>query len=336
MSFGGPALPPGTILAGRFRVDLVLSQTGLHLGTQLDVARAVLIQTMADPLVARRGPLLSELWRNTAVMSMRGQALLEIYEFGVEPLTRLPFLVLEYSPGRAVDEMIGATGKEAATTKAFLEIAKALIEGHDTSTYGAKVPPPSTAALSETLQSISQAPQVVNSTPPPRVRKVKRTRQEQLFDRARRGIQIVAVLGMVVLGSIIFFGSVEVPGVRHWGPGDWEAASYGEPELELERTFSPDPQGSRTTAQKVTVSSKPTGADVYQGVRRIGVTPVRVDRPKSGETLQLRISKSGFAPTSVEVTEHSPARVAVDLVVKTMDDAPAKRSWKNRSATENN
>lgn len=64
---------------------------------------------------------------------------------------------------------------------------------------------------------------------------------------------------------------------------------------------------------RVVVSSDPPGADVYSGIRKLGQTPVRLERPEKSERMDLRISKAGFNETRVTVSKESPLRVHVRL-----------------------
>lgn len=64
---------------------------------------------------------------------------------------------------------------------------------------------------------------------------------------------------------------------------------------------------------RVVVSSDPPGADVYSGMRKLGTTPVRLERPEKSERMDLRLSKAGFAESRVTVSKESPLRLHVRL-----------------------
>lgn len=64
---------------------------------------------------------------------------------------------------------------------------------------------------------------------------------------------------------------------------------------------------------RVVVSSDPPGADVYSGIRKLGHTPLRLERPEKSERMDLRISKGGFGDSRVTVSKDSPLRIHVRL-----------------------
>ncbi|MBK6687019.1 MAG: PEGA domain-containing protein [Deltaproteobacteria bacterium] len=80
-----------------------------------------------------------------------------------------------------------------------------------------------------------------------------------------------------------------------------------------------DPEQLRRAVEKieasgrVVVSSEPPGADVYSGIRKLGNTPLRMERPEKSERMDLRISKAGFNDSRLTVSKDSPLRLHVRL-----------------------
>ena len=65
--------------------------------------------------------------------------------------------------------------------------------------------------------------------------------------------------------------------------------------------------------RQITITSNPTGAMVYAGYKRLGVTPVTMDRPKKRKQLILRVSKTGYSDQTLVVSDGSPTTLTVVL-----------------------
>ena len=61
------------------------------------------------------------------------------------------------------------------------------------------------------------------------------------------------------------------------------------------------------------IRSKPSGADVFEGGRRIGRTPLRLDRPKSNSRQNFRLKKRGYRVTAVQLSLKKSGAVSKTL-----------------------
>lgn len=64
----------------------------------------------------------------------------------------------------------------------------------------------------------------------------------------------------------------------------------------------------------LTIDSRPSGAEVWMGPRYLGATPIELESPSSGETLQVELRKPGYVPKVVKVVPDANTSLEVELV----------------------
>lgn len=142
---------------------------------------------------------------------------------------------------------------------------------------------------------------------------------DEVTPRRRRRSQATLYLQAAVITALVFAvggtlllvvdGSAPTGGIAQvsWIDPYAQGGVEDDPE-QLRRAVEQLEAGGR-----VVVSSDPPGADVYSGIRKLGQTPLRLERPEKAERMDLRISKGGFGDSRVTVNKDSPLRIHVRL-----------------------
>lgn len=135
----------------------------------------------------------------------------------------------------------------------------------------------------------------------------KKRNQAALYVRAA-----LLTLGILAVGAVLLLVVEPRPGGGEIGQVSWIDPYAQNPEPE-------DPEQLRRAVEKieakgrVVVSSDPPGADIYSGIRKLGNTPLRMERPEKSERTDLRISKAGYNDSRVTLSKDSPLRLHVRL-----------------------
>ena len=127
------ALPVGTIIADRYRIEAPLSLGGtsfVYRATDLTLGRAVGLKVMLQHLIGHAQRFENEAQAMSALMH---PAVVRIYGLGVLP-DRRPYLAMEFVPGETLgarlDRMGAMTPVEAA--RLIAPVCGALVEAHET------------------------------------------------------------------------------------------------------------------------------------------------------------------------------------------------------------
>lgn len=334
-----PSFDAGAILGGRYRVDQILHrgpQSWTLLGTDLAERRTVVIRTLPGQELARRSVLLQGLLGDARVVALAARRdMVPVLDFGVEAHAQLAFLVMAYVPGRSAQDLIAPGGAESRTTALFVELAETLLDGHDQvlleegfeprhpGVPGLGAPQPGASnALVPVRQPgpmpVAAEPEVwvraqpiadveARGAPPPRRRRKKK--RGLLSHDAKRRLMAIGTMcvGMAIALLYLVEDEHDGGGVVRRGPG------YSGVEQGSQRPRSLGEASGQRVRGPVMISSHPAGAEVYAGVRKIGVTPVRVDRPGPGAKVELEVRKTGYSKSRVVVDQSSPEVVRVTL-----------------------
>ena len=310
---------PGSPLGRRYRVDLVLDRGSAPalLATRFPDGEKVLVRILRHPLLERRGPLLVHLFRDAKVVAaLERPDLCRILEFDIDPRSTERMLVLEYDHSRTAAQIVDPNGREERTVLAFLQIAGALVERHDydavhTTDADAVAPP----------GAVIRAPPAAEAQTPPEEEwiHVRATEVPAADPPPKERVNFVALLalaGSVALTALFIFREdrgVEPPPPQYPWYHNYSTGAPTEFSADPNDPYAHDPDVRRMRAIRIVLTSSPLGAAVWDGFRRVGVTPMVIARPKRGDTRELRVSKPGFTERDVMVEWNSPKRIEVGL-----------------------
>ena len=72
-------------------------------------------------------------------------------------------------------------------------------------------------------------------------------------------------------------------------------------------------EGATEATEKVTIGSDPEGAEVWRGDALLGNTPLDIDRPASGEQVELTLRRAGHVQQSVRISSLTSDAVRISL-----------------------
>jgi len=129
-----PTLPAGTLLAGRYRVQSPLGFGGfghVYRGQDLRLQREVAIKVLnvhSDPSVEARFEREAR-----AAGQLRHPNVVEVYDIGVDPVLRAPFMVMELLQGHDLQVEVAQCGRltPARIIPLFVDALEALGSAHD-------------------------------------------------------------------------------------------------------------------------------------------------------------------------------------------------------------
>jgi tRNA A-37 threonylcarbamoyl transferase component Bud32 len=131
----GDTLREGMLLAGRYRVEAFLGRGAMsevHRATQLAMNRSVALKVLtAGSLDSHPSQL--RFTREAQLLSQLSHPnIVQVFDFGVDESTRLPFLVFELVEGRTLLEILRSEGalSEAKAAAILEQIARALAHAH--------------------------------------------------------------------------------------------------------------------------------------------------------------------------------------------------------------
>ena len=137
----------------------------------------------------------------------------------------------------------------------------------------------------------------VNAPPPPKM-------------QLSRTHLVVIAAATIVMGVVVVIATANQPS---YGPTDIRTNMWHEYHTERPEGYRPGLMDGTGANRQITVTSNPPGARVYAGIKRLGATPVQIDRPRAKQQLLLRVSKPGFNDQTLVVTRTSPALLTVLL-----------------------
>lgn len=318
---------PGAVLGGRYRIDAMLSLYGAQaslLATRSDGV-PVVIETLGVERLARRARLLDQLFREAGIPRLFHRPdLVEILDYGVEPRTQNPFLVLAYTPGRAPQQIAAPDAAEKRTALAFVEVCHSLLDTHDgeilqpanamptavpgampTLVPGAPPAPPLTAPAS---------PQPPAPAPAKSASEIPETPDVGTWGRN-------VIVGTIVLGLIIYW-VIPDPALtaRFYNPNITQPVTlYQHPGAgEDPRRY----QTGEVLGEQLQIDSDPSEAEVWSDGSLLGETPLTVPKPRGAQRLRLVIKKEGYLDKALNLNFDSR-----DTTVKLLggEEDPADR-----------
>lgn len=130
-----PAISKGSLIVERYRVDGVLSHGGM--GTVLDATqtgfnRPVVVKVLRGAKPDDRARVRRFYLEARLVSALDHPHIVRVYEFGVDPTFRVPFIAMEKVDGITLQDLIDQEGSltEARTAALFEQVVRALHEAH--------------------------------------------------------------------------------------------------------------------------------------------------------------------------------------------------------------
>jgi serine/threonine-protein kinase len=129
------AVVPGTVIADRYVVERRLGSGGMgavFLAMQPSINRSVALKVLLGHLLADVTSL-KRFYREARTASQLDHPnIVRIFDFGVDPATRVPFLAMEYVPGATLKEILKERDclPEREACAILAQVAKALVEAH--------------------------------------------------------------------------------------------------------------------------------------------------------------------------------------------------------------
>lgn len=130
-----PPISNGSLIADRYRVEGVLSHGGM--GTVLDavqvgIARPVVVKVLRDARIEDRGRVRRFYQEARLISAVDHPHIVRIYEFGLDPVFRVPFIAMEKVEGVTLQGLVSAEGplSERRAARLFAQIVRALVEAH--------------------------------------------------------------------------------------------------------------------------------------------------------------------------------------------------------------
>jgi serine/threonine protein kinase len=131
-----PPITKGSVIVDRYRVQGVLSHGGM--GTVLDATqvgfnRPVVVKVLRGAKADDRGRVRRFYVEARLVSTLDHPHIVRVFEFGVDPVFRVPFIAMERVDGVTLQDVIDEEGPltEIRTAKVFEQIVRALMEAHD-------------------------------------------------------------------------------------------------------------------------------------------------------------------------------------------------------------
>ena len=315
-----PTFAPGVVLGGRYRVDHVLVQQGpqgTFLGTALVDGRPVVIESFAAERVARRARLLDGLVRRPDVAAhfMRPE-LAPIFDFGVEPASQTPFLVMAYDPARGPQGILTPNSLERQTAAVFLQTCLSVLDRHDREFL-------EPVGAMPTAVPYTAVPGLATAAPPAPPRAGNKGRDPttfKLLGLTGRGWAGVGMLSVLVVYYATDDESMYTP---YYNPRITEPTRLGWSEGgrgQGPKERSPFEVMAEAAGQ-VEISSAPSGAEVWVGGKMVGETPTSVPRPLGRERAVVVLRQEGYLDKQVTLLANSSG-VSVRLIPLKSGAAP--------------
>ncbi len=312
---------PGSVLGGRYRIDQVLGivgSQGTFLGVQVE-GGPVLIEALGIERLARRARLLDGLFRQAQVSQrFEQQGLATILDFGVEPVSQNPFLIMALAPGRNLNEVIDPQSLERRTAAAFVEICHGLLDTHDRETLN-----PANAMPTQVPGMMStQVPGVAQPILPigPPVAPPRGLSPEPIpKDPKKPGQRRKWIIACTVAGvGIVLLAPDRSQDARYYNPDITERSLFfhGQPNRGRK-------ESAKASADAVDLDSDPSHAEVWMGSAILGVTPLSIPRPTRGRRLSVTLKKPGYLPKSVVIQRDTDSSLEVEMH---LDEATQERN----------
>lgn len=135
----GPSPPPpianGSLIIDRYRVEGVLSHGGMGTvleATQIGINRPMVVKVLRDSRPEDRGRVRRFYQEARLISALDHPNIVSIFEFGLDPVFRVPFIAMERVEGITLQRLLQREGSlsERRAASLFAQIVRALIEAH--------------------------------------------------------------------------------------------------------------------------------------------------------------------------------------------------------------
>lgn len=316
-----PTLQPGTVLGGRYRIDHVLlaqGTQGTYLATALGDGRTVVLESFPSERLARRARLLDSLVRRPEIAAhfMRPE-LAQVLDFGVEPVSQTPFLVMAYDAQRGPQAILTQGSAERHTAALFLQTCLGVLDQHDREFLGPAGAMPTAVPYTAVPQAQPMAVQLI----PPKKSKKERDGQSKFLGLPGHLWVAFGMLAVLVVYYVIDDESMYSP---YYNPRVTEPTRlgwYGAGNKKQDKKRSPLEEMMQAGGE-VEISSNPAGAEVWVGGRMVGETPTTVPRPVGGDRAVVILKRQGFLDKQLNLSPESTG-VNVRMIPVNGGDDPA-------------
>ena len=190
-------------------------------------------------------------------------------------------------------------------------------------------------AVVDVVDRASATGSTVGGAPRPSSVTVGLGQPEVAIKRSKGPLIAVVSLAVLALGGaaamVVGGGEDEVAGDAHVvapaapEPEPAPAAAAPEPEAEPVKEVPP-PVAAPAPRQKVSLISKPEGAEVYKDGALRGTTPFELLKPEKGSQIKLELQLSGYKSKSVLVTELTAKKLRVSLSKERKASKPRRKA----------
>lgn len=316
---------PGASLGGRYRIDAIIATAGPRVTLRATGAggRPVIVETLGIERLARRAPLLDSLFRESGVPTLFERPyLVEIIDFGVEPMTQNPFLVMALSAGRDLREVPKPGSPEKQTAAAFIEVCHGLLDSHDGEILRPANAMPTMVPGAATEVPVPAAPTPPGSTPArsPALSSAQRGRASADGGPSSEiggghGWKLLVLACGLALGLYWYLPNPSL-NAPYYNP------NIKSPTILWERGPLRDPRDYQAAvgADMIKIESDPP-AEVWSGTTVVGQTPVEVPRPTGGDRVRFVLKREGYLDKAVTVHRDSKP---MQLELHAKADAPQR------------
>jgi serine/threonine-protein kinase len=125
----------GSLITDRYRVEGVLSHGGMGTvleATQVGIDRPVVVKILRDSRPEDRGRVRRFYREARLISALDHPNIVRIFEFGLDPVFRVPFIAMEKVEGITLQQLMQREGalSERRAARLFVQIVRALIEAH--------------------------------------------------------------------------------------------------------------------------------------------------------------------------------------------------------------
>lgn len=308
----GQVFVPGAVLGGRYRIEHVLGVFGSQATFLAQSSQGpVILEALGVERLARRARLLDGLFQEAEVLRLfQRPGMVQIVDFGVEPVTQNPFLVMAYTVGRNLHDVIAPASAEKQTAAAFVEVCHGLLNTHDREVLDPAnaMPTQVPGALATQVPQYSQPVAPLLRPPAPAPVPAPPEASSWAGSTGWKWLAASCVVGIGIYASI----PDPMKSARYYNPQITEKMEFyhgqgGQADL---RSFQSSAGGAEGS---VDLGSNPPGATVWLGSQILGETPVSLPRPGGGERLRVILKRQGYLDKAVVIHQDTDQDFTVEL-----------------------
>jgi serine/threonine protein kinase len=131
-----PTPGPGTIICERYRIERTIGEGGMgsvFLARQLSMDRAVALKVLKGDFLSNSTLVRRFYTEARSVSALDHPNIVRTFDFGIDPVSSVPFIVMELLPGMTLSALLRASGPlpERRAAHLLAQVAKALVDAHD-------------------------------------------------------------------------------------------------------------------------------------------------------------------------------------------------------------